>query len=921
MKFFYAIATLLLVTTLPYKAPAQMFPNPATLSTGQGTPGTLDPLWLVSGWYGVPPNPMGLAYTPALINNNCAPGSWVNPATLPPPVNNGNWITNPGFPCVNNTATGYIYFRLTLNLPADCNGHSVATSGSYVLYLSGYVDNSISDVYVNGNSMGISGGSYGPGAQLNMTLPGPWVVGINYIDVLVYNLPNGGGANPYGLLLVANSAATTTADGDGDGIPDIRDQCPCVPGTRPNGCPPLIDGDTIICLGQSTTLYVSAAETGTYLWSNGATTDSITISPVVTTPYSVTVTMANGARDSAIANVTVNPLPVVSINPAASGICPGGSATLTASGGTSYVWNTAANTTAITVSPAATTTYSVTGTDANTCSATASAIVTVFTPPTVTITPPVSQICIGADTTLTAGGGTSYVWSNAATTAAIIVSPVTTTPYSVTATDANTCTGSATAIVTVNLLPTININPAAVQICPGANTTLTATGGTGYVWSNAATTSAITVSPAGATTYSVTGTDANTCTATATASVTINTPPVATITPALSQICTGADTTLTAGGGVSYVWSNAATATAITVSPTATSIYSVTVTDANTCTGSTSATVTVIPAIVLATINTNVACNGDNTGAIDLTVSGGQSPFSYLWNTTSTVQNPAGLAAGNYAVTVTDNAGCTGTTATTITEPLALVLTSSFVNPSCPTNNYDGSITLSATGGTGAYQFLWSNASATSDLTDVAPGNYTVTVSDANNCTAGSAFTLAYIYDFSVLATPAVTIKLGNNTTLGYTLTGNAGNFVSLWTPSTALSCTDCPSPLAAPKVTTQYQIEVKNDVGCIASDTVTVTVVPDYSIFIPNAFTPNGDGNNDLFQIYDNQKALTFLEIKIFNRIGEMIFESNDLNFNWDGTYKGVMQGPGVFVWTLKMVFIDGHNEGVKTGSVTLMR
>lgn len=179
----------------------QTFPNPATLSTGQGAPDSLDPIWLVSQWYpNNPPNPMGLIYGPALINNNCAPGSWVTPSSLPSPINNGNWITGTSTPCNNNTNDGYIYFRLQLNLPSTCNGNNVATNGNYTLYLSGYVDDNISDVFINGVSQGINGGSYTPGGELNMALTGPWVGGLNYVDIQVYNFPNGGLVNPYGLL-------------------------------------------------------------------------------------------------------------------------------------------------------------------------------------------------------------------------------------------------------------------------------------------------------------------------------------------------------------------------------------------------------------------------------------------------------------------------------------------------------------------------------------------------------------------------------------------------------------------------------------------------------------------------------------------------------------------------------------------------
>ncbi len=363
---------------------SQAFPNPATLSTGQGAPGSLDPLWVVSPWYSSsPPNPIGLSYNPALINNNCAPGAWVNPAALPPPVNNGNWITGSDAPCAGNTNAGYRYFRLTINLPADCNGNSVTVAGNYVLYLSGYADNTISDVFINGNSTGISGGNFSSGGQLNMTLVGPWVVGINFVDVLMYNFPNGGGGNPYGLLLVANSTASSANDGDGDGVFDLNDQCPCQPGSLANGCPASIVGDTIICEGENTTL--TSTGVGTYLWNTGSTNASITISPAFTTSYSVIVTTSSGFMDSATINITVNLLPSVSIT-GDTIICSGESISLTATGGGTYVWNTGSTNTAITETPTATTNYKVIVTNSDGCKDSINQSVTVFPKPNANFT-------------------------------------------------------------------------------------------------------------------------------------------------------------------------------------------------------------------------------------------------------------------------------------------------------------------------------------------------------------------------------------------------------------------------------------------------------------------------------------------------------------------------------------------------------
>jgi gliding motility-associated-like protein len=243
----------------------QTFPNPATLSTGQGTPGSIDPLWVVSALYpNNPPSSMSATYSPALINNNCAPGAWVSPSALPPPINNGNWITQNGIPCGDGT-NGYIYFRLQLNLPSACNGSNIATNGNYTLYLSGYVDDVITDVFVNGISQGISGGGFWPGAQLNIALNNSWTSGLNYVDILVKNTGNG----PYGLLMVADYSASLNSDLDGDGIADLNDLCPCQAGGFPDGCctaapTPTGNSNQIFC-NSATVANLSATGTGV-LW-------------------------------------------------------------------------------------------------------------------------------------------------------------------------------------------------------------------------------------------------------------------------------------------------------------------------------------------------------------------------------------------------------------------------------------------------------------------------------------------------------------------------------------------------------------------------------------------------------------------------------------------------------------------------------
>ena len=99
------------------------------------------------------------------------------------------------------------------------------------------------------------------------------------------------------------------------------------------------------------------------------------------------------------------------------------------------------------------------------------------------------------------------------------------------------------------------------------------------------------------------------------------------------------------------------------------------------------------------------------------------------------------------------------------------------------------------------------------------------------------------------------------------------------------------------------------------------MTVVPNYNIYVPNAFTPNNDGINDYFEVFGNKKAIQYIDIAIFDRWGEVVFRSNDLDFKWDGSYKGTMLEPGTFVYTMSVVFIDDHaNSGYK-GSLLLLR
>jgi gliding motility-associated-like protein len=144
-----------------------------------------------------------------------------------------------------------------------------------------------------------------------------------------------------------------------------------------------------------------------------------------------------------------------------------------------------------------------------------------------------------------------------------------------------------------------------------------------------------------------------------------------------------------------------------------------------------------------------------------------------------------------------------------------------------------------------------------------------------------------------------------------------------LWNPPTALSCDQCPNPTTAPTSNIIYILNVTDINGCSANAFTRITVLSDScdkNIFIPSAFSPNGDGNNDIFQIYGN--CIASMKMRIFNRWGELVFESNDINQGWDGVYKGAAQ-IGVYTYTLSVEFKDGRkdNRNERRGSITLVK
>ena len=669
-----------------------------------------------------------------------------------------------------------------------------------------------------------------------------------------------------------------------------------------------------ICGGYNDTLTAHGGIT--YIWNTGTLTNTNIVSPLIDSTYTVTVTDAHGCSASAAARVTpLLPAPVATITPTSSPFCIGGRDTLTTGVGTSYAWNTGANTISIIVAPTITTKYSVTVTGANGCTANDTVTVRVNPLPTPTISLS-AQICSGGNDTLIAGGGSHYVWNNTSNSDTLIVSPTATTTYSVTVTDSNSCSTTTSKTVIVNPLPVATIS-LSTQICFGNKDTLIAGGGGSYVWSNAATTDTIIVSPTSNTPYSVTVTDANHCIDSITKTVTVVSSPTITIAATSAQICIGNRDTLTASGGGSYAWSNAASTDIIIVSPTTTTSYSVTVTGTNTCTASDTVSVIVNPLPTpMITLTSIQICGGYPDTLI---ASGG---ISYVWSNAATTDTAivSPTTTTQYIVTVTDANSCSDTASKTI---LVIPSPTPAINPLTHQICLGNSTTLTASGG---ISYQWSNA-ANTDTTTVSPSStttYSVTVTGANACSATTNATVA--------VNPIPSLSLGPDTVvcidLGYIIPGISSASSIVWVPDSALSDPTSVSPrfFTTDSVNYTYMvIAIDTTSGCADTSHLTIGTRTCVSYIIgAQAFTPNGDGTNDHYTLFSSQIAS--YEIRIYNRWGELVYQSSDLTAlndtskGWDGTYLGKPQPTDVFVFYI--IAKDNFNKDLsQKGNITLLR
>jgi len=650
--------------------------------------------------------------------------------------------------------------------------------------------------------------------------------------------------------LAGSTVFTPTINNLTPTVTTVCQYSPCIP--PPN--PTLTAVPNPICAGQSVTLTASGSganvtyrfytvAVGGTAFATGTTT---VVTPAVTTTYYVDAednTQPGCFSNRTSVTVTVHPLPNPNIT-SNSPLCIGGTLNLGASNGTNgYQWSgpnswssTSQNPVISPVNTVNSGTYSVTVTDGNGCTNSASVSVTVNSNPVVNLGAN-QTICDGQSVLLDAGAGfTNYAWSPSGNTQTINVT--TSGTYSVTVTDASSCSGSASVVITVLPQADATITTPVTTYCSNdASVNFTATN-SGGVWSGNGISSSGLFNPsiAGAGVHTITYSISGQCGDSDDIIITVHQAPSVNLGPD-SSLCIGDVLTLDAGAGyVAYSWSPSGSNQALTVSTTGT--YSVTVTDANGCQGTDQIQVSFVNQQDATILTSGAYCL--NAAAIQFTAVDPGGVWSGNGINNTGLYTPADAGIGIHQIIYNIPGGC-GDADTTFVTVHALPQVSETPSDASCIGAADGSIILLVSNGLPPYQYLWNNSSILQNLENIIAGTYIYTVTDANGCSVSGQATV------------------------------NDG-------------------------------LE-----DCFLSH-----------IYIPNVFSPNGDGQNDL--LFVRGEGIQFLEFVIYNRWGQKIFETNSQSKGWDGTFKDKHCDPGVFTYYVKASFFNG-NEVNLYGNITLIR
>lgn len=815
--------------------------------------------------------------------------------------------------CQNTTYvfSAYLSNNNTPSTPNSvCPGYVYANVKFQIEYPLGTIQNSVTtgNLPLGLSNTALNWQQYG---FVFTTLPGQ-----TSVDVVLKNNAPGGCGNDY--------------------VVDDISLSPCGPGVALS----IVPNQTVFCVGDAVSLqsnYTSGSyvnpqyqwqfsNDGGLTWTNiaGATSPNYSISSVSQSQsgsYQLFVA-ENGNINSTACSIVAGPISFsvssgVSVNTSTT-ICSGSSATITASGSNSYNWSNGSTTNSVVVSPLATTVYTVIGT-VGTCTSQATSTVNIIPSATLSISGN-TLICAGQSTSLTASGATSYSWNTGSNSSSITVNPGLTTTYTATTTG-SLCVIPAQITVSVVAVPNVSAGNNTF-FCQGqGGVVLTATGANTYTWSNASSlssSSSITVSatPSITTNYTLTGMN-SLCTNTAVVTVSVNPSPTITAVSFSNTTCglnNGEITINSLPTNNTYSWSSGVTSTTNTAVSLAAGIYTVNISNGSCSTSTIVSILNSQPLNILSNSVTPSDC-GINNGNISVVTNYTNSVYSW---TPSAINSPSlsNLPAGSYSLIIVSGACSTSTVFNVpqLNGPTALLYNLS--DAICESMN--GSIAVTGVvNGVAPYQYSFNNTgySSINTFSNLAQGVYTVTVKDDHGCVYSKTISIAKSITTSTinLTTNYPSCDNSDGSFIVNSISGGAAPFLLSFNNS-VFSTDSIFEDLGQGN----YTLVIKDSNLC---ETTMILEMPidknDYTLYIPNTFTPNKDIMNDTWFVKGT--CINAFNCLIFNRWGEKIIELKDINEQWDGTYKGKNVPDGVYVYLIEAETNNGTIY--KNGHITLFR
>lgn len=361
-------------------------------------------------------------------------------------------------------------------------------------------------------------------------------------------------------------------------------------------------------------------------------------------------------------------------------------------------------------------------------------------------------------------------------------------------------------------------------------------------------------------------------------------------------------------------------------------VYSVNVADQNNCQIATNATLELMSQLEVTSVIRNSSCDGTNDGSIEITVNGGTPPFDFQWEDMDANQYEGSvlrdLSPGVYALEINDGAGCIFLEEYVVESPEPIIVNENAINISC-FGEEDGQIIVDATGGNGGFKYRLNEGDFQNDNTfkNLQAGTYTLHVMDALGCV--DSITSIRITEPGALLVdlgPDIILETGQTVSLQIDVFNYAGNLSYVWSSDLInfLSCIYCKNPIFNGDRESTFKVQVTDAKGCQGEDFISIRFGNNTNFQVPTAFTPNGDGENDILTAFGARIALV-KTFKVFNRWGELVYEGFDLPINdrsvgWDGVKNGKVSPPGLYYWSAEVEYLNGQTE-IFMGNTTLIR